>query len=243
LLQQYRKVKLIVTPAKHLAESLRQLGVHHTKTIPNAVDLHQFSPRPKNNALLRELAIRDDAVVVAHASNLKALKRPLDVVSSAQRALQQNPRLVYVIVGDGTCREVLEEACRERRISEYFRFVGWVDYDRMADYINLADMVVMPSEGETQARVYLETQACARLLLASDIPGAREVIVDGETGLLFRKGDVDDLTAKMLSAASDPELRTAIGRKARQRVQVHSLTDAVAIYIATLQEVIQQQRG
>jgi glycosyltransferase involved in cell wall biosynthesis len=56
----------------------------------------------------------------------------------------------------------------------------------MPDYINLADIVVMPSAAETQALVYLETQACARLLLASDIPGAREVIVDGETGLLFR---------------------------------------------------------
>jgi glycosyltransferase involved in cell wall biosynthesis len=186
LLAQYRKVDLIVTPAQHMAENLRQLGLNNIRVIPNAVDLQRFSPRPKNEALLQQLTIRDDDIVVVHVSNLKSLKRPLDIVSSAEKALRHNPKLVYVIVGDGPCREPMEDACRSSNISERFRFVGEVAHDRMPDYINLADIVVMPSAAETQALVYLETQACARLLLASDIPGAREVIVDGETGLLFR---------------------------------------------------------
>jgi glycosyltransferase involved in cell wall biosynthesis len=100
----------------------------------------------------------------------------------------------------------------------------------------------MPSAAETQALVYLETQACARLLLASDIPGAREVIVDGETGLLFRTGDISDLTAKTLLAASDPRRRADIGRKARAQVQTHALSTAVATYAATLEEVVRQQQ-
>ena len=65
------------------------------------------------------------------------------------------------------------------------RFAGWIDYARMPDYINLGDIVVMPSESEGLARVYLEAQACARVLVASDIPPAREVVTEGETGLLF----------------------------------------------------------
>jgi glycosyltransferase involved in cell wall biosynthesis len=56
------------------------------------------------------------------------------------------------------------------------------------DYINLADVVVMPSEREGQSLVYLEAQACGKLIVASDIPAAREVITDGETGLLFERG-------------------------------------------------------
>ncbi len=243
LLKQYRKVNLIVIPAKHMAKSLEQLGINNIKVIPNAVDLHQFSPRRKNDALLRELAVRDDDIIVMHLSNLKTLKRPLDMVNSAERALQHNSSLVYVIVGDGPCRAIMEEACKSKGISEKFRFVGWVDYDKIPDYINLADMVVMPSEAEAQALVYLETQACARLLLATDIPGALEVIVDGETGLLFRTGDIDDLTEKTLLAAGNPELRADIGRKAREQVQAHSLKDAVAAYVAALQEIVRRHRG
>jgi glycosyltransferase involved in cell wall biosynthesis len=223
-----------------MAERLRRLRVYNVKIIPNAIDLHQFSPQPKNYALLRELAIRDDDIVVVHASNLKGLKRPMDVVHSAEKVLQQNSKLMYLIVGDGPLRETIENACRQKHISQRFRFVGWVDYDYVPDYINLADIVVMPSDDEHQARVYLETQACGRLLLASDIPGAREVIVDGETGLLFRKGDINELTAKTLLAAGNPKLRAEIGRKARERVKVHSIDRATATYVATFEDTIQQ---
>lgn len=137
----------------------------------------------------------------------------------------------------------MEEACKKKQISASFKFVRWVDHDRVADYINPGDMVVMPSEAEGQALVYLETQASARLLLASDIPAAREVIVDGETGLLFRKGDIRNLTAKTLLVAGEPKLRAAIGRKARQQVKAHALNNVVATYASALAEVVQELRG
>jgi len=242
LLVEYRKVNLIVSVATHLAEGLRRLGLKDVKTIPNAVNLRQFVPKPKNVTLLRELAIKDDEVVVMHVANLQMRKRSLDLVSSSVPALQQDPRLVYVIVGDGPLRGAMEDACRQKHVSERFRFVGWIGYDRMPEYINLADIVVMPSEAEGMARVYLETQACARVLVASDIPAAREIIVDGETGLLFRKGDIDDLTAKTLLAASDPKLRGEIGREARKRAMAHSLIDAVTAYVATMEEVVRRHR-
>jgi glycosyltransferase involved in cell wall biosynthesis len=242
LLDQYRRVNLIVTPARHMAENLRRLGLEHIRVIPNGVDLQHFSPRPKSEVLLRQLALRDADLTVVHVSNLKSLKRPLDIVSSAERALQQNPALVYVIVGDGPCRVQMEDACRSHNLGERFRFVGEVAHKHIPDYINLADMVVMPSAAETQALVYLETQACARLLLASDIPGAREVIVDGETGFLFRMGDIDDLTAKTLFAAHDQRRRTDIGSKAHEYVQAHSLSKAVTTYAATLEDVVRQHQ-
>jgi glycosyltransferase involved in cell wall biosynthesis len=240
LLEQYRRVNLIVTPARHMAENLRQLGLGNIKVIPNPVDLQRFSPRPKNEDLLRQLTIQSDDTVIVHASNLKALKRPLDLVNSAERALRKNPKLMYVIVGDGPCKEFMAEACRTSNVAERFRFVGEVDHDCMPEYINLAEIVVLPSEAETQALVYLETQACGRLMLASDIPGAREVIVDGETGLLFRMGDIDDLAAKTLLAASDTKLRAVIGRQAWEQVQVHSLDNVVSIYAATLEDVVRR---
>ncbi len=242
LLEQFRKVDRIITPARHLTDSLRQLACNNITTIPNAVDLHQFSPSPKDAGLLRQLAIQDDDIIVVHASNLKPLKRPLDLVYSAEKALLRNPNLLYVIVGDGSCRHPMEELCARRHLSERFRFVGWIEYARVPRYINLADLVIMPSDSEGLARVYLEAQACGRLLLASDIPAAREVIVDGETGLLFRTGDIDDLTAKTLVSAGDPELRAGIGRKARQRVRANALDRAVGAYVEALDEVVRQHR-
>ena len=147
------------------------------------------------------------------------------------------------MVGDGPLRAEVEEACRERGLAERFRFTGWIDYPRMPSYIRLADLVLMPSEWEVQALVYLETLACGRLLVASDIPAAREVITDGETGLLFRMGDVDDLTEKTLLAAGSPALRAVIAGKAREAVRAHSLDTVAVQFAALLEGVVRAHRA
>jgi phosphatidyl-myo-inositol alpha-mannosyltransferase len=87
------------------------------------------------------------------------------------------------------------------------------------------------SEDEAQARVYLETQSCGRVILASDIAAAREVITDGETGVLFRMGDAADLAAGMLRLTNDAELRAIIGRRARRRIAAHAMPIIVRAYL------------
>jgi glycosyltransferase involved in cell wall biosynthesis len=235
LLAHYRKMSLIISPAVHLTETLLELGCKPVKTIPNAVDLYTFSPRPPNPALRERLGIRHDDIVVAHASNMKMVKRPLDIVEAAALTVPLNPRLVYVILGDGPLRVAMAEACHKRRLANNFRFAGWVAYRDVPDYINLADMVVMPSEAEGLARVYLETLACARVLIASAIPATRELIVDGESGLLFRKGDINDMAAKILGAGADRALCAKIGSNGYERAKMHGIDDAVAAYVATLE--------
>jgi glycosyltransferase involved in cell wall biosynthesis len=242
LLAQFRKVGGIVSVARHLTEHYRRWGFDRICAIQNGVDLQQFAPQPKDQALLTQLGIGRDDIVVAHVSNLKDLKRPLDIVSSAERALPQNPKLIYLIVGDGPLRAVTENACRERRVAERFRFTGWVEHEQVPTYLNLADIVVMPSESEALALVYLETMACGRLLLASDIPASREVVVDGETGILFRKADVADLSVKTLQAAGDPPLRATIGRRAREMVAAHAIEQTVDAYLSVFTAIVQEHQ-
>ena len=241
LLEQLRRTDLLVTPAHHLADRVRSLGLERVRTIPNAIDLRAFAPGPGDERLRRALSIPPGDVVLLHASNLKAIKRPQDIVRSAALTLPHDPRLTYLIVGEGECRQSMEDACRHAGLAHRFRFTGWIEYARMAEYINLGDVVIMPSEFEAQARVYLEAQACGRLLLASDVPGAREVIVDGVTGLLFKAGDVDDLAAQTLRAATNPTLRADIGRAARVSVEAHAIDDAVAAYETALRDVVRRR--
>jgi len=238
LLAEFRLANLLVTPARHLQEILAPFKLPPIRVIPNAVDLTEFAPSARNMKLFRELGAKEGDVLILHVSSLKEIKRPLDLVISAEQALRQNPRLYYVIVGDGQLRQSLEIACRERLIHERFAFTGWVEYECISDYYNLADVVIMPSESEGQSRVYLETQACGRTLLASDIASAREVVVHGKTGLLFRRGDIKDLTEKTLVAASDPQLRESISRQARERVCVHALDGVITEYDTLIGSVV-----
>lgn len=237
LMAQYHKVDRIICPAEHLAARLRSKGFSHVTVIWNGVDSSRFSPRAKDPALMRRWSLTEADVVVAHVSNLKSLKRPLDLVDAAA-LVAYDPRLQYLVVGDGPVRQGMEDACRERQIAARFRFAGWIEHDAMPAYLNLADVVVMPPEDEAQARVYLETQSCGRVILASDIPAAREVIANGETGVLFRMGDAADLATNMLRLADDAELRTIIGRNARRRIAAHALPAIVRAYLDAFVDVL-----
>jgi glycosyltransferase involved in cell wall biosynthesis len=234
----FRHADGLVAVAPHIGESARGLGLERVLVIGNPVDVDRFTPRPKDRDLMEKLGIEPDALVVAHVSNLIPLKRPLDVILAAERALSVEPRLLGLILGDGPLRKQMEEAAAERGIGGRFRFAGWLDHATIPRHLSLADVVVMPGDFEGRSLVYLETQACGRVLLASDLPPAREVIIDGKTGLLFRTGDVAHLAARLLEILGDARLRETIARQARRVAERYALEHVVAAYEAVFRDII-----
>jgi glycosyltransferase involved in cell wall biosynthesis len=232
-----RQVDLVIPVARHLEGVLASLSLRRVVTIPNPVDLDRFSPGEKPSALLHAHAIDPRHIVVAHVSNLGPPKRPMDVIESAPRVLAANPAVVYLVVGDGSSRAPMEARCRELGIASRLRFVGWIGHDEMPAYMRLSDVVVMSSQHEGLPLVYLEAQASGRLLVASDIPATREAIVDGETGLVYRLGDIEDLAAKTARGAGNAALRLAVGRAARTAVHAHARPVILAAYARCLEDL------
>lgn len=239
LLDGMARADLVVCCAHHLARWYAGAGLDRVIAIPNAVDTDRFGPMQASPEKRRALGTSHAAPVVLHVSNLTPRKRPLDLVRSAAAVVAPRPEIVYVVVGAGSERAELEQACRELGIDGRFRFLGRIDRASLPDYYALADMMVLPSEAEGMSLVCLEAMACGRLVIAADIPAMREIIRDGGSGLLFRLGDVEELAARTLRAAGDPELRARIGRAARAHVERHHrLDDMVARYEAVLADLV-----
>ena len=242
-LERLREVDLVIAVAHHLEGILASLSLRRVVAIRNPVDLERFSSGEKPPDLLRAHGIDPRHTVVAHVSNLGPAKRPMDVIESAARVLAANHRVVYLIVGDGPFRPLMEARCRELGIATRVRFVGWIAHDGVPAYLRLSDVVVMPSEYEGLPLVYLEAQASGRLLVASDIPATREVVVDGVTGLVFRPGDIEDLAAKTLRGAGDGALRRAIGGAARTAARAHAKPVILAAYVRLLENLAARPLG
>lgn len=243
LLAQLRRPDVVVLVARHLRALYRSWGLHRLRVVRNGVDLRRFRPAARSSALRAELRIARGDVVVLHASNLKDIKRPLDLVESACLALRQQPRLVYVVVGEGPLRSDMVRLCRRRGIAGAFRFVPWVEHEAIPRFLNLADVVVMPSETEAMALVYLETLACGRVLLASDIPATREIVRDGRDAVLFPCGDVAALATQTVRLAAHPDLRRTIGARAREGAARFSIDRVVDAYAAILRGVVRRHRA
>ncbi len=239
-----RQADIITVQAAHLLPLAGNLGYRRMVVIPNAVDEHRFAPQPKSERMRAKLGVPSQAPVVVHASNLKPVKRVIDLIDSAPAVLAHYSRTTYVIAGDGADRPGLEKRCRDLGIADSVRFPGWLSYADVPELLSLADVVIMPSEFELQAGVYIETQACGRTLLASGIPGAREVINDGKTGLLFEVGNPADLAKKTLLALGDSKLCESIGTFAAAEVlQKHSLARVAVQFENTLRAAVEAAKN
>ena len=238
------KADKIIVPAHHVAAGLADHGLSNITTIQNPVDIMRFQAAPVDRDLAARLGLGPKHVVVAHASNMKPSKRASDIAAAAALAVTRDPRLIFLIIGDGPDREKLEQAVLDRGLTDNFRFTGWLGHATCGAHLRLANMALMPSATEGLASAYLEAMATGLPLLASDVAGAREVVDDGENGFLFPVGDIAAIADLIVKVAADPALRNHIGTNARAYVeQNHRLEAAGDLVRAVLTEVVGQRRA
>lgn len=97
------------------------------------------------------------------------------------------PGLRFALVGDGPERRRLEALARDLGLADRVHFVGRVAHERLGDYYSAADVVTLASEQEGWPNVLLESMACGTPVVATDIPGPREIVTAPEAGLLVER--------------------------------------------------------
>jgi glycosyltransferase involved in cell wall biosynthesis len=106
--------------------------------------------------------------------------------------------------------------------------VTWLGHvDDIATVWARAHMAVLPSRREGLPKSLLEAAACGRPMVATDVPGCREVAIQNETGLLVPPDDADALAAAIEQLAGSPDLRARFGRAARRLAEERFAADAI----------------
>jgi glycosyltransferase involved in cell wall biosynthesis len=142
----------------------------------------------------------DEPPHALYAGRLSPEKGVLELVEAARG-------LPLVVAGDGPLRDRVPGA------------LGFVPHDRLLGLYERAALVVCPSHREGYGVVCAEAMAHGRPVVASAVGGLRDLVVDGETGLLVAPGDVTALRAALERLLGDRELRERLGRAGRERVR------------------------
>lgn len=209
-----RFITQYVTVSRQLADWLADTdGVARSRItqIYNGVDVRRFSPAAR----------AADSFVVGTVGRLQAVKdqatllRAVAVLLGREPALQARLRLR--LAGDGPERTALGELARSLGIDQVTEFAGWQD-DVPAELRRL-DVFVLPSLNEGISNTLLEAMACGRPVIATDVGGNPELVVDGGTGYLVPVGDVAVLADRLARYAAEPFLAAAHGRAGRARVE------------------------
>jgi len=182
------------------------------EVIPNFICPNYYQ-REDDSPLLRELA-PDGEKLLVHVSNFRAVKRPIDCVEILAKVLQKDIKTRLIMVGDGPERSAVHHRARQLGVLEQTEFVG--KQAKIADYLAIADVFLLPSEEESFGLAALEAQACEVPVVATRVGGLPEVISDGESGFLSDIGDTEKMSNDATKLLTDENLHRAFGKRGRE---------------------------
>jgi glycosyltransferase involved in cell wall biosynthesis len=206
----------------------------------SGVDCNHFHPLPDPGGT---------AVTVALVSRMLRDKGVLDAVG-AIRLLRGRGLPVELVLAGPTDSDNRGSLTAQTLISLVAADHGIEWLGPVADVREVwrrAAIAVLPTTyGEGVPKALLEAAACARPIIASDVPGCREIVRSGETGLLVPPRDIQALAEAIVALAGDPMRRKAMGRAGRELVECEFGEDIVAsetlaVYDAALRERAAQQ--
>ena len=164
-------------------------------------------------------------------------------VDDLLRSMQQVPQMHLVVAGDGPQRQELQELASALRLSnvEFVGHVGRVERDSL---IAWSQFTVLPSHAyETLGKTILESYAEGRAVVASDAGSRRELVREGETGLLYPAGDVKQLAAAIQTLGSQPQRAETMGLAGREFVRQHHTPEEHYQKLLTLYEGLIARNG
>jgi L-malate glycosyltransferase len=234
----------ISVPSQHLECEARAVldlpADRRVAVVPNFVDTEHFVPPTQRDVSLLRALLQDHCdtqepwgPVLVHASNFRAVKRPLDLIEVLVRVRKALPARL-VLIGDGPELERVRVHARALGVDRHVAILGH-RADFLA-YLQHADVFLSSSETESFGLAALEALSCGLPVCGYRVGGLVEVVGD-HAGRLVAPHDVDALAAAVLSAVPNAE-RTRLGAAGRARaLSLFKLDPALDRYEALYREI------
>ncbi|MDR2261803.1 MAG: glycosyltransferase, exosortase A system-associated, partial [Azoarcus sp.] len=221
-----RRTAHVFTICEGLRADLAARGIpgERITVIPNAVDVKSFKLAGRADSGLRRRLGLEDATVIGFIGSFYAYEGLDLLLDALPGLLAGHPGLRVLLVGGGPREGSLKAQAARLGLSDKVIFAGRVPHDEVSHYYSQADLLVYPRRSMRLTELVtplkpLEAMAQGRVCVASDVGGHKELIRDGETGRLFRAGDVDALREAIADMLAHRERWPAMKKAGRHFVE------------------------
>ncbi len=222
----FRLAHAVVANAEAVRAQLIREGVRDAKisTLYNGLDMQRVAPRAgrQRNEILASLNLpraaagRTRRFVTIVANVRHPVKDHPMFLQAARRVRAAVPDAAFVIAGEGELLVGLRALAVDLGLADDVFFTGRCEH--VADLLSISAVCVLSSKAEGFSNAILEYMAAARPVVVTDVGGAREAVVDGETGYLVPAGDDEAMAARIVTLLREPARARAMGARGRQRV-------------------------
>jgi len=157
---------------------------------------------------------RSKEPLIGYFGRLKKYKSVDHLLKAFTLVRSKFPNVKLVIIGEGDYRKNLESLSKELGVSDVVCFKGYVDEQEKIRLLQEVWFLVNTSSKEGWGLTVIESNACGTPVIGSNVPGLRDAIQDGKTGLLYEYGKIDQLADKILMLLQDSNLRDELARNA-----------------------------
>ena len=172
------------------------------KVIHNFVDTERFAYKPDSK--LKSKFAPGGEKIITHVSNFRPVKR-LDNVIRIFGGILEKVRAKLMLIGDGPERGKAEKMCRELDICDHTIFMG--KQPDVHDFLSISDLLICASENESFGLSVLEAMSCGVPVIASNVGGIPEIVVNEQQGFLLEPSDIDGFARAGIEILSNEALQ------------------------------------
>jgi glycosyltransferase involved in cell wall biosynthesis len=224
-----------VAISSQISEEYMANGVHPPSKIhciPNSVDTAVFFPVDvkKKNELKQMLGLNQKEILVAYTGRLVSYKGLPELLRVWSRIAGKHPNAGLMLVGGGSldiysCEARLKEFVLSNDLEESVFFCGEVH--NVHEYLQAADIFVFPTRKEAFGISLIEAMACGLPVIATQVGGLKDILVDGQNGLVVEPGNEEELFSALDALILDRPRAVALGVSALQTVRTRYSTERV----------------
>ena len=218
----FNKFDIIITVTKILKKWLEDDFVSTENKIfpiPNGVDTSSFDYKINNEYFRKKLNLSEEDYLIFHAKSFDPYNGQEYLIRSMPKILGEYPNIKLILAGDGPTKSKMIEVVKKLDIPNNVIFLGKVQHEEIPFIIFISDLIVIPSVQmngfeEGSSIFSLEAMAMKKPVIASNIGGFKDSIIDGNNGLLIPDRDSDAIANKVLKLVKDPIFANKLGENA-----------------------------
>ena len=242
-----RDAAKVIALSRVEAEQYKRMGVSEEKIaiIPNGIDLSEYADLPSRGEFKKKFNIPEDKKIILYLGRIHRTKG-IDYLVKAYAYLKRKMNCndtILVIAGpdDGYLNEV-KSLIHDLGISNSVLFTGPLyGKDKISAYVD-SEVYVLPSRYETFPMTVLEAYACGKPVITSKIGGLKDLVMNGETGLLFEPGNVEQLARNILYLLNDNGEAKEMGLKGKEFVKENLTIESAVTKLEKVYEEIVEVR-
>jgi len=189
------------------------------------------------------IAPKSETPLIGYFGRLKKYKSVDHLLSAFALLRERIPGLRLVVIGDGDYKPALQKIASDLGIEENVQFTGYVSESEKVSWLNRIWFMVNTSSKEGWGLTVIESNACGTAVIGSDVPGLRDAIREGQTGLLYPYGNIKSLSGKIHDLINDAGMRERLSKQALEwasEFNWNSVAEKVTVY---LRREIEKKKG